>query len=270
MVDEIDDVVEHYESLDCGEDGRLRSGAGLIEFERTKEIINRYLPTDPSRVLDIGGATGVYSEWLLGLGHTVHLVDLSPRQVALASDRLAGPRFVAEVGDARALPVAEDSFDAALVLGPLYHLPERIDRVAALRDARRSVRPGGFVFAAAINRYASLFDGLTRGFLRLPEFGAIVEEDLRTGQHRNPSRHPEFFTTAYFHRPDELAAEVRESGLELVAVLGVEGMTGWIGDLDDWWADSQNRAVLLDAARTTEAVPELLGLSSHLLAVARV
>jgi hypothetical protein len=73
----------------------------------------------------------------------------------------------------------------------------------------------------------------------------------------------------YTHRPAELAAEVQESGLELLDVLGVEGVAFAFDDLRERLADPVARAALLDSARAVEAVPELMGLSPHLLATAR-
>jgi hypothetical protein len=103
----------------------------------------------------------------------------------------------------------------------------------------------------------------------MPAFAAIVARDLREGQHRNPDPvgRPEWFTTAYFHHPDELAYEIAESGLRLEAVLGIEG-PGWL--LPERWEDPVQRASVLAAARAVEREPSLLGLSAHLLAVATV
>jgi SAM-dependent methyltransferase len=153
-----------------------------------------------------------------------------------------------------------------LLLGPLYHLTERADRVAALTETRRVVRPGGVVAAAAISRFASLLDGLKYDRLRDAGFRAIVERDLADGQHRNPDRRPEWFTTAYFHRPEELEAELAEGGLTVEGTFGIEG-PGWL--LNKVWDDEERHDSVLFAARAVERDPALLALSSHLLAIGR-
>jgi SAM-dependent methyltransferase len=264
---DLDDVVGHYES--SREEDRLVGGVNELELLRTQEILRRHLPPAPARVLDVGGATGVHAAWLLEDGYDVHLVDLAPRHVAEALARLGGRGLTAEVGDARALPASDGSWDVALLLGPLYHLVEREDRLAALREVRRAVRPGGIVAAAGISRFASLHDGLARGFLFDPVFRAIVSRDLSDGRHENPDGRPHWFTTAFFHRPGDLRDELVESGLTVLDLVGVEGLAGWLDNLDDHWADLDGRAAILDAARQVESEPSLLGVSAHLLAVAR-
>jgi SAM-dependent methyltransferase len=174
----------------------------------------------------------------------------------------------AQVGDARSLPWAAETFDAILLLGPLYHLTSAEDRRQSLAEARRVLRPGGFLAAAAISRFASTYDGLGREFLMEPEFQAIVERDVREGQHRNPSRREDWFTTSYFHRPDELASEVEGGGFVDPAVFAVEGPAGWLGNLDMWLDQAERRKVLLDVIRRVEREPTLLGASLHLLAIA--
>lgn len=132
-------------------------------------------------MLDVGGASGVYASWLSDRGYQVRLIDLVPlhREQAAADGRLS-----VAPGDARSLDEDDGSYDAVLLLGPLYHLTERADRVRALAEARRVTRPGGIVAAAVISRYASTLDGFFRGFIDKPGFPALMAEDLQTGQAR--------------------------------------------------------------------------------------
>jgi SAM-dependent methyltransferase len=156
-----------------------------------------------------------------------------------------------------------------LLLGPLYHLTDPADRAKALREAARILRSGGLLFAAAISRWASALDGLARELLTDAAFTGIVEQGLRTGQHRNPTARADYFTTAYFHHPDELAVEVKSAGLELVGVFGIEG-PGWIlPDIVARMADPARREVVLRVARMLELETPTIGTSAHLLAVAR-
>jgi ubiquinone/menaquinone biosynthesis C-methylase UbiE len=263
------EIVDHYRSTD--EDVRIRRGLNQLELLRTQAIVREHLPSGPLRIADVGGATGVHASWLADDGHQVQIFDVVQEHVDTAQ-RLAAtlPGVAASWGDARRLPCPDRSFDAALLLGPLYHLTDREDRVLALREARRIVQVDGLVFAAAISRFASLFDGLDSGFL-FDEAGArMVEQDLATGQHRNPTRDPSWFTTAYFHRPEELRQECVEAGLDVVAVIGVEGLACWLSHLAERWQVPADREVIVQSAAAIATEESLLGLSAHLIAVARV
>ncbi len=263
------DIRRYYEQ--GRERERLTHGGGTLELVRTQELLRRYLPVPPADVLDVGGGPGVYAAWLAQAGYRVHLVDPLPLHIEQAADAAAAQPdhpFTAAVGDARRLDAPDAAFDAALLFGPLYHLTERSERIAALVEARRVLRPGGIALVVAISRFASLLDGVRHGVLGDPEAAQEIERTLRDGQHRNPGldRYPNWFTTAYFHQPAELAAEVAESGLILVALIGIEGPGGFVGN---GWDDPEQRPHVLRAARLVEHEASLLGLSGHLLAVAR-
>jgi SAM-dependent methyltransferase len=262
------EIVAHYGT--GYERERLAAGTSRLEFVRSREILCRFLPPVPATVLDIGGGPGAYAAWLAREGYRVHLLDAVPLHVAQAQEASAWQPdhpFTAAVGDARALPCGAESADAVLLFGPLYHLTERGDRLQALAEARRVLRPGGVVLAAAISRFASLLDGLKYGLFDDLGFVRIAERDLEDGQHRNPEDHPGYFTTAYFHRPDELAQEVAAAGFSLDAVLAVEGPGSLLPDLSLWWEDPHRRDVLLSFIARVEAEPSLLGLGGHLMAV---
>jgi len=263
-------VADYYGQV--SEEGRLAVSYGPLELARTQELIGRHLPAPPAVVLDVGGAAGVYSCWLASLGYEVHLIDPAPKHIEQARQAAARQSAHAvaslRVGDARGLSEADSSVDAVLLLGPLYHLTEPQDRMRALLEARRVLRPRGLLFGAAICRFASLLDSLDRGFIDDPRFFPILEGDLEDGRHRNPTDNPDYFTDAFFHLPDELRAEVTQAGFSVVELVGVEG-PGWLAsDFERRWADPERRQRLLGVIRKVEREGCLLGLSQHLLVVA--
>jgi ubiquinone/menaquinone biosynthesis C-methylase UbiE len=263
------EIARYYQEV--AEEGRLAAGPGQLEFARTQEVVLRYLPPPPATILDVGGAAGAYALWLAGRGYQVHLVDPVPRLVEEARRRSeASPHrlITCQEGDARQLTFNDGVADGVLLLGPLYHLTDPADRLGALREVYRVLRPGGVLCAAAISRCASALDGLARDLFADPSFAAIVQQDLEQGQHRNATGNWDYFTTAYFHRPEELQAEVVAAGFHCQAVLGLEG-PGWIlSDFDERWADRRKREDLLRVARALEREASVVGLSAHLLAVA--
>ena len=264
------EVVAYYDRFP--EETRLQSGQGRLEFERTKEILSRVLPKPPARIVDVGGAAGAYSIWLAEQGHEVHLVDGSPRLVEEARRRNATlPRPIASisVADARVLPQPDGSAAAVLVMGPLYHLPARADRITALCEAYRVSTTPGHVIAVAISRYASALDGLCRRRAVDPAFVRMRDRDLIDGQHRNEAYHPEYFTTSYFHRPEDLQAELEEAGFQDVKMLGVEGPGWMLADFDEQWADPVLRKDIMDVARALESERSILAVSAHLLWIGR-
>jgi len=254
------------------EESRLESGPFRLEFERSKEILLRVLPKPPARILDVGGAAGAYSQFLADLGYEVHLVDLSPRLVEEARRRNAKRARPVEsftAADARRLPQGDAWASAVLVMGPLYHLPGAEDRLAALREAFRVLAAPGIVVAAAISRYASALDGMARKLSLDPQFASIRDRDLADGQHRNETGNENYFTTAYFHRPEDLRQELETAGFRDVSILGVEGPGWMVPDFDLRWEDDAMRNDLLDVARRLESEPSILGMSAHLLGIGR-
>lgn len=261
-----EDILLHYEDR-YDEDTRLsESGLGQLELIRTQLVLQRHLPQTPATILDVGGGPGVYAYWLDALGYEVELLDIVPRHIRQATER--GIR--AQIADARELPVSDSSQDAVLLLGPLYHLQDRDDRLAALAEAIRVARRSAPVFAAAISRYAPAIDGLDSGFFDDPAFAGLLDAVTETGRHFNPTGNPNYFTTSFFHKPDELESELSEAGLTDVEVLAVEGI-GWAAqDLDERMADADSQRKLLELLEQLEREPSILGASPHLLGVGYV
>ena len=264
--DDLDALRSYYERGE--ERDRLSRACGALEFERTKELIMRYLPPAPAVVADIGGGPGRYARWLAGLGYQVHHRDVVPLHVSQVAEEGGDLQIETAIGDARCLDLEDRSADAVLLLGPLYHLETREERVLALREARRVVHPGGYVFAAAISRWAARVDAilLKRVYRSVPETLALVAEVERTGV-LPPVSPASFF--GYTHRPRQLESEARAARLDVVSLVCVEGAASLLADLDERRESAEDWGVVLDTARATEAVPELLGIGPHLLAICR-
>ena len=264
--DDLEALRSYYE---LGEEReRLSEARGALEFERSKELIERFLPPIPAVIADIGGGPGRYALWLAELGYEVRHRDIVPLHVSQLDDQCGELPIDTAVGDARALDLQDGSVDAVLLLGPLYHLGTRADRILALREARRIARPGGYIFAAAISRWAARLDGILakRMYRSMPETLHLVAEVERTGV--VPPLGPSSFL-GYSHRPMQLGSEVRAAGLSVVSLVGIEGAASLLVDLEERAASAEDWSVVLDTARATESVPELLGIGPHLLAICR-
>lgn len=251
------------------EDDRLASGVGLLEFERTKELLLRHLPPPPATVADIGGGPGAYALWLASLGYGVEHRDLVELHVEQLRARLSKNSLVSTaVGDARGLDLADASVDAALLFGPLYHLAVHEERLQSLTELYRVLRPGGLGFVVAISRWAARLDGilLHRVYERSPQVLAEIDEVERTGV-LPLLAHGDF--VGYLHRPHQVHDELVAAGFEVLSIVAIEGPAGLLADLDQRLHDDHHREVLLSAARALEAVQELLGASPHLFAVGR-
>ncbi|SDD29158.1 class I SAM-dependent methyltransferase [Glycomyces harbinensis] len=243
-----------------------RNARGRLEFARMQDLLRRVLPGEGLDVLDVGGATGIHSAWMAADGHKVTLVDPVPSQVEVAS-RLPGVEAV--VGDARDLPCGDSTFDAVLLMGPLYHLTDRAHRVQAVAEARRCARPGAIVAAVTINRVAAWNDyllfqagGRDKGFTPDDALRILREGDLRYYEQ-------EMFTTAYLAHPAEVASEFAEAGLGAAVQYAVQGFPGFIPDLEVLIDDERARDHLMEGLRLIETEPSLLGASNHVLTVAQ-
>jgi 2-polyprenyl-3-methyl-5-hydroxy-6-metoxy-1,4-benzoquinol methylase len=259
--------IKQYYTTIRDEATRLTTTAdGQLELIRTQELLRRHLPAAPARVLDVGGGTGIHAHWLSEDGYQVDLIDPLQHHVTQATN--AG--LNARLGDARALDAEADSYDVVLLLGPLYHLLERDERLLALTEAHRVLHPGGLLAAAAINRYASIFENTANTLLAHEPVQTAVEGILATGCLRNPKA----FTTAYFHQPADLAEEAHAAGFAGPIVYGIEGPAwGLLKATEEHTGDSLIDSPMFHAAytaaRLAEPHPDLLAASSHLLAVAR-
>jgi SAM-dependent methyltransferase len=223
---------------------------------RTRELLQRQLPLPPAVVLDVGGGTGVHAAWLAGLGYRVQLVDIVPEHVRAAAQH----GLTAEVGDARRLTQPDASVDAVLLPGPLYHLVSRAERIAALIEAGRVLRPGGVLLAGAIGRFMAVLDWAQRGRLTA-DIAAKLVPVLSSGVH-DPTLG---FTDAFFTPPLSCSKRWRRPGSPTYRSWGLRGRRG----LDTPGDDAEARFdSALRCAQLTENFAEIADASGHLMGLA--
>jgi ubiquinone/menaquinone biosynthesis C-methylase UbiE len=254
------------------EEDRLSMGLGPWEFERNKELIQRYLPQGKATVADVGGGTGKYSEWLAEMGHEVRMIDPVEKHIKLAqkrAEKLSHP-FQVMPGEARHLEIPDDTADLVILHGPLYHLQQREERIKAILEAKRITKPGGVILGFAINYTASTLVALMQGMIHDPQILNMCLSELTSGKHEAPENMPGILAEAFYHRPEELRSEFEEANLTNLELFAVEGIV-W---LDKNWftsrADQTKFDHLLSIASLTEKDLNLISFSPHIMIAGRI
>lgn len=256
---------------EVSEEDRLTTGLGTLEFLRNKELIERFIPFPKSTILDIGGGTGKYSEWLAKKGHHVFLVEPISKHIKQAQNRAdkLENSFDVCLGEARNLNFSDEFADIVILHGPLYHLRKRSEREKTISEAKRVLKNGGILLGFAINYTASLFIGLLQGLIHDDHFFEMVYEELTTGNHQPPKNSPGLFTQAYYHKPEELKDEFVNVGLQYIDTFSIEGMAWLDNDYFVSMADEKKRKRLLDLIHMTESDKNLLSMSPHMMIAAK-
>lgn len=251
----------------ASEETRLEKGMGIFEFERIKELIQQQITKPNSTIIDVGGGTGKYSEWLSNIGHQVHLIEPVLKHIKLAEKRakkLKNP-FSITVGEAKDLPYKNDTADLVILHGPLYHLQKREDRIMAILEAKRVLKKGGVILGFAINSTASTVVGLMNGMIHANSFFEMCKEELTTGIHNAPKDFPFLLADAYYHKPQDLKAEFLEQDLKFINLFAVEGMV-WLDN--EYFAnmlDKKKSKTLKELQKLTQNDEYLLPFSPHIM-----
>jgi S-adenosylmethionine-dependent methyltransferase len=240
------------------------------EYAVTWRALKDHLPSAPATVLDCGGGPGRYAIELATHGYNVTLFDLSQGNLSVAKTQAHAANVTLtayELGTATDLSrFVDNSFDAVLMLGPLYHLPTATERETAVREAYRVLKPGGVFFSAHISFYAMLrylCKEDPERIVREPErVKAFLETHLLQPRLSDGT---EFL--AYLISPTDIKPLVESAGFNVRTLLGVEGLSSMIddklnalqGEMWEAWVDL-NYKVASDAS--------LHGGVEHLLCVA--
>lgn len=253
---------EHYSSYD--EDGRLSSRRGSVEYLTTMKYIHAYVKPG-AKVLEVGAGTGRYSLALSREGYDVTAIELLEHNIDIFRSKLQpGDKITVEQGNALDLGrFAPDSFDAVLLLGPLYHLYSDADKIQALTEARRVMKPDGVLFAAYCMNEAVViqfaFKGDGSNMLR------CLEKHMMTADYHCISKPEDLFEMV---RPEEIERLNAASGLRREKIVAADLFTRYLDDRIDAWSE-EVFGVYLDYHFAVCERPELLGVTDHALDILR-
>ena len=251
----------------ASEETRLEKGMGIFEFERIKELIQLHISKSKSIIIDVGGGTGKYAEWLAKDGHQVHLVEPVLKHIKLAEKRakkLKNP-FSVTIGEAKKLPYKKDTADLVILHGPLYHLQKREDRVTAILEAKRVLKKGGIILGFAINYTASTLVGLMNGMIHANSFFDMCKQELTTGIHNVPKDFPFLLADAYYHKPQHLKEEFLEQNLEFINLFAVESLIWLDSEYFANMIDKKKSKTLKELQKLTQNDEYLLPFSPHMM-----
>ncbi|WP_299318322.1 bifunctional 2-polyprenyl-6-hydroxyphenol methylase/3-demethylubiquinol 3-O-methyltransferase UbiG [uncultured Maribacter sp.] len=251
----------------ASEETRLEKGMGVFEFERIKSLIEKYLSTSSSKIIDVGGGTGKYAKWLAKKGHEVHLVEPVAKHLQLAENRAKKlkNKFFVHLGESRKLDFPNNYADLILLHGPLYHLQRIEDRELSILEAKRILKNGGIILGFAINYTASTLVGLLNGLIHKRSFFEMCKNELTTGIHNPPDDFPWLLAEAYYHKPEQLKKEFIQQDLTYLNTYAVEGMA-WLDK--DFFANMLNhkkRKTLIELLQVTENDSYILPFSPHMM-----
>lgn len=253
------------------EENRLKQGLGPLEFERSKELIQRYLPAQKSRIIDVGGGPGIYAEWLSNLGHHVLLIDPVLKHIQQAKKRAGKLKkpFQCIIGEAEHLSMRSNYADVIILHGPLYHLQEKIKRLNAINESRRILKKGGVILGFAINHTVSSVLGLLNGYIHHPLFFKMCVDELKSGKHYPAQGWPGLLPKAYFHKPEELQKEFEFCEITCLDIVAVESIIWLDKDYFESRGNPEKNRKLMELLKLIEKEKSLLGISPHIMIAGR-
>ncbi|MBN2486186.1 MAG: class I SAM-dependent methyltransferase [Bacteroidales bacterium] len=266
----IDKEIDGFYSL-TSENDRMKFGLGPLEFERNKELIQRFLPSKGGVIADIGGGPGIYSEWLARMGFAVYLVDPVEKHIVQAKARAAKVKngFKCIRGESQSIQLPDSIVDMVISHGPLYHLQDRVQREKALHESFRILKPGGIFLGWAINYTASTIVGLLQGVLQNDDVFNMCLSELTTGGHNAPESMPGILPKAFYHKPQELFDEVKGAGLVPLDMYAVEGIIWIEKNYFDVMGKASKKEKLMQLLKISETDRNLLAISPHVMIAAR-
>ena len=253
---------QYYNNYD--EEGRLLSRHGQVEYLTTMKYISECLSgiTEP-KILEVGAGTGRYSVTLAKQGYQVTAVELVAHNLEILRSKLDGTEpILALQGNALDLSAFPDaSFDLTMLLGPMYHLYTKTDKLQALSEAVRVTKPGGYILVAYCMNEPTVIQYVF-GKNKLRE---VMELHMLTPDWHCVSKPKDLFEMV---RTEEIAALDAEFPVERVKLIATDGATNYNREVIDGMDDATFEKWMEYHFAVCER-QDLIGASHHTLDILR-
>ena len=254
-------LTQFYSNYD--EDGRLRSKHGQVEFLTTLRYIEKYLKPG-MRILEIGAATGRYSQTFARQGYRVDAVELVQHNIDIFNQNTTpGENVTVRQGNAKDLSFfADDTYDITLLLGPMYHLFTVEEQHLALQEAVRVTKKGGILFVAYCGNDATMVQYcFGRGMLKEEKYQKLVDPVT----FKAASDPAELFE---LYRREDIDGLIRELPVMRLHYVGTDMATNYMRDTIDSMDDDFFALYLRYHFSICER-SDMVGTSHHILDVLR-
>ena len=255
-------IEDYYNSYD--EEGRLLSQHGQVEYLTTMKYIRECLVgVSEPKILEVGTGTGRYSVTLARQGYRVTAVELVAHNLELLKAKLDGTEPLTAIqGNAMNLSALPDgAYDLTMLLGPMYHLYTREDKLKALVEAARVTRPGGYILVSYCMNEPTVLQYVF-GNNKLRE---VMELNMLTPDWHCVSEPKDLFELV---RTEEIAVLDTEVPVKRIKLVATEGATNYMRDSIDAM-DDETFAKWVDYHFAICERPDLIGASHHTLDIIR-
>ena len=253
---------EYYNKYD--EEGRLLSRHGQVEYLTTMRYIEECLEgiSDPS-ILEVGAGTGRYSVTLAKRGLNVTAVELIEHNLGILRSKLDGTEPITAIqGNALELSLFPDSFfDLTMLLGPMYHLYTKGEKLRALSEAVRVTKSGGHILVA----YCMNEPTVIQYVFGLNHLHEVMDLNMLTADWHCISEPKDLFEMVRTEEIAELDAAVPVKRIKLIAT---DGATNYMREYIDAM-DDETSGKWMEYHFTICERQDLIGASHHTLDVLR-
>lgn len=211
----INSVTDFYNQYD--EDARLKRKCGQVEYITTNKYIHEHLKSG-DKIIEIGAGTGAYSIPLAKEGYDVTAVELVEHNLEILKSKITGDMNI-KTYQGNALDMSrfnDESFDITLLLGPMYHLFNKEDKIKALKEAKRITKKDGCILVAYCMNEATIIQYVF-GCNKLNE---LMDFKMISDDWHCVSEEKEIFDLVRLEDIDEYNKEV---GLERIKIIATDG-----------------------------------------------